>query len=127
MPADQFILGAYENALAPDELLEAIRIPRLSPRGRWGYYKICRKVGEFALAIGAILNDPDRNRFRAVIGATPGRPIVIVDLSELQGANKTIDEAAILRVLDRHGISNSVVCRQQMAALSRAYQQAKIQ
>jgi carbon-monoxide dehydrogenase medium subunit len=127
LPADQFILGAYENALAPDEVLEAIRIPRLSPRGRWGYYKICRKAGEFASAMGAILNDPDRNRFRAVIGATQGRPIVMPDWCELQRADQTIDETAILHVLDRHGITNSVARRQQMAALSRAYEQAKIQ
>jgi aerobic carbon-monoxide dehydrogenase medium subunit len=123
--ADQFILGAYQNALAPDEVLEAIRIPRLSPRGRWGYYKICRKIGEFALAIGAVLNDPDRNRFRAVIGATQARPILIVDSCELQSVNKAIDEATILRVLDRYGITNSLVRRQQMATLLRAYAQTK--
>ncbi len=125
LPADQFIIGAYQNALAPDELLEAITIPRLSPHGRWGYYKVCRKAGEFALAIGAVLIDPDRNRFRAVIGATQGRPIFIEDSCEVEGSNRTIDEATILRVLDRHGITNSLVRRQQIATLLRAYEQTK--
>jgi carbon-monoxide dehydrogenase medium subunit len=32
LPADQFITGAYQTALAPGEVLEAIRIPRLSAR-----------------------------------------------------------------------------------------------
>ena len=29
MPVDQFITGAYENALQPGEMLEGIRVPRL--------------------------------------------------------------------------------------------------
>ena len=44
----QFVTGAYENVLAAGEMLEAIKIPRLSPQGRFGYHKLCRKVGEFA-------------------------------------------------------------------------------
>ena len=45
--------GAFETRLPAGELVTAIRIPRLSPAARWGYYKICRKTGEFAHAIGA--------------------------------------------------------------------------
>ena len=60
IPADQFIPGAYENALMPGEILEAIKIPRLSECGRCGYYKVCRKAGDFASALGAILYDPER-------------------------------------------------------------------
>jgi carbon-monoxide dehydrogenase medium subunit len=82
-------------------------------------------VGEFASAIGAVLIDPDRNRFRAVIGATQARPILIEDSCELQRANKTIDEAKLLRVLDRNSITNSLVRRQQIATLLRAYEQTK--
>ena len=93
LPADQFITGAYETALSRGEMLEAIKIPRLSRRGRCGYYKVCRKAGEFALAIGVVLNDPERGQFRAVIGTTKGRPIVMDDARDLQRSDKTIDEA----------------------------------
>ena len=106
-------------------MLEAIKIPRLSLRGRCSYYKVCRKAGEFALAIGAVLDDPERGQFRVVIGATKGRPIVITDARDLQRADKTIDEAAVLRVLDKHGIADRITRRQQVAALTRAYDQAK--
>src|SRR5262249_22205089 len=124
LPADQFIVGPYETVLAAGEMLKAIRIPRLSPRGRCGYYKVCRKVGEFALAIGALVHDPEREVFRAVIGATHGRPIVVPDARYLQRSDKSLDEAAVLRVLDQAGIAEHAARRQHVAALARAYQRA---
>jgi aerobic carbon-monoxide dehydrogenase medium subunit len=119
--ADQFVTGAYEVALAPDEILEAIRIPRLSRRGHFGYDKICRKVGEFALAIGAVLNDRDRDQFRIVIGATKGRPIIITDADEIGGPAKGINGEAALRFLQKAGIDDRIERRQKLAALTRAY------
>ena len=80
---------------------------RLSSDARWGYNKLCRKAGEFALAIGAVLDDPERDRFRAVIGATMGRPIVVTDSRQVRGPDgKGMDEAALLRLFDRYGISD---------------------
>jgi carbon-monoxide dehydrogenase medium subunit len=127
LPADQFIVGPYETTLINGEVLEAIKIARLSQRGRCGYYKVCRKVGEFALAIGAVVNDPDREVFRAVIGATHGPPIVLPDARHLQRSDKTLDEAAVLRVLDQHGIAERAARRQHLAAIARAYQAAVTQ
>jgi aerobic carbon-monoxide dehydrogenase medium subunit len=124
LPVEQFVTGAYQNALEPGEILDAIRIPRVSPRGRYGYYKLTRKAGEFALAIGAVLNDPDRGQFRAAIGATRGAPIVLSEAHSLQGTNRTIDETAVLRLLDKHGICDRIVRRLKLAALTRAYVQA---
>ena len=43
-----FVTGVFEVALASGEMVEGVRIPRLSPTARWGYYKICRKTGELA-------------------------------------------------------------------------------
>lgn len=86
--------GAYETVLASDEILEAIRLPRLSPNGRLGYYKVRRKAGEFAVAIGAVLNDPERGRLRIVIAATGGRPIVIADAHRLKSPGGQFDTEA---------------------------------
>jgi carbon-monoxide dehydrogenase medium subunit len=77
--------GAFETMLASGELLEAIRVPRLSPHRRWGFYKFCRKAGEYAHAIGAVLFDPERAVCRAVIGATEATPIVMADAASLFG------------------------------------------
>jgi carbon-monoxide dehydrogenase medium subunit len=70
---------------------------------RWAYLKKCRKTGEFAYAIGAILIDPERNVCRAVIGATESRPIVLADARELFGGGTDISafNALDARVADR--------------------------
>ena len=125
LPVERFVTGAFENALAPGELLEAIRIPRLPPRGGWGYNKICRKAGEFALAIGVVFIDPERDRFRMVIGATRGRPIVVPDAREFRRRDAAgLNEAAVLSLFDRNGVVDHAVRRQHLAVLTRAFDQA---
>ena len=69
LPVEMLMAGVFECSLAASELLSGIRVPRFSSAARWGYYKSCRKTGEFAHAIGAYLLDPDRSVCRAVIGA----------------------------------------------------------
>ena len=46
--------------------------------------EVCRKAGEFASAMGAVLDDADRGQYRIVIGATKGRPIVIAGAGDLR-------------------------------------------
>jgi len=69
-----FFRGAFATALAPGEIVTAIAVPKLSPVARWGYYKICRKAGEFPDAIGAVVIDPARRFARIVVGALDGPP-----------------------------------------------------
>lgn len=80
VPMESFITGIFTTTLAPDELLVAIRIPKRSPRARYGYWKFCRKAGEFAQAIGAALHDPERDELRAVIGAVNGPPHLMKEM-----------------------------------------------
>jgi aerobic carbon-monoxide dehydrogenase medium subunit len=122
LPVEEFVTGAFENALGPGEILEAIRIPRLSARGRCGFYKVCRKAGEFASAIAAVLNDRDRGQFRVVIGAGSARPIVLKDGARLRGGGG-MDAAALLRLLEAAGVADRIECRQKIAAVVRAYAQ----
>lgn len=81
--ADALVTGPLSTTLAPDEILVAVRIARLSPDARWAYRKLNRKPGEFAEAIAAVLHDPARGVVRAVIGATDGAPHVIADATSL--------------------------------------------
>ncbi|HJO71294.1 MAG TPA: FAD binding domain-containing protein [Rhodospirillales bacterium] len=83
----EFILGVFETVMGEDEILEAIRIPKLSAGARWGYYKVCRKPGEFADAIGAVLVDVERSVYRLTIGATNAKPITIADAREALGGD----------------------------------------
>jgi carbon-monoxide dehydrogenase medium subunit len=127
LPVERFMAGAFEAALEPDELLEAIRVPRLSPRRRrWGFYKFCRKPGEFAQAIGAVLYDPERALCRVVIGATESTPIVVPDATPLFGGRPedglavTFDSSHAARLLDDKGMRDPFERQIHLVALERA-------
>jgi carbon-monoxide dehydrogenase medium subunit len=46
--ADDFFQGYFETALAPDELLTAVRVPR-RPGVPWGYQKFVRRANDWAI------------------------------------------------------------------------------
>ena len=125
LPLEQFVTGGYQTVLAGDEILEAVRLPRISAKGRLGFVKICRKVGEFALAMAAVRRDPDRGAVRLAVGATNGCPIVVT-ADALIGRGGRLDEAAVYELFDQHGITDRVRRRQQFVALSRAHEQAAV-
>lgn len=91
---EDFVGGAFATALADDEILVSIRIPKLGASARWAYYKFQRKPGEFAEAIAAVLVDPERDVHRAVIGATHAAPCVIHDARSLD-AGAAVDAAGV--------------------------------
>lgn len=127
LPIADFALGAFETVLGTAELLESVRVPRCSEAARWGYYKFCRKTGEFAEAIGAILVDPDRDICRAVIGGTDSKPLVVTDARSLFGGSASIplherfEPETFTRLLDAAGLPDDPYARQvHKAALKRA-------
>jgi len=118
LPIEKFLTGLFEAALKADEILVAIRVPKLSARARVGYWKFCRKAGEFAQAIGAALDDPERGVARAVIGVTQGAPYLVPKAETLL---KKYDTAACLAAVDAAGLSGDAYNRQLHAvALRRA-------
>jgi carbon-monoxide dehydrogenase medium subunit len=127
---DAFVKSAFEVEMTEGELLQAVCIPKTSSEARWGYYKICRKVGEFATAIGAILIDPPRSVARIVIGATSGRPIVIQDATTILKTRSSgyvlenIDEKLIDDELARRGVSDPDARQIHMVAVRRALSKA---
>jgi aerobic carbon-monoxide dehydrogenase medium subunit len=76
------VAGAFQTVLGDNEILVAVEIPALSAASRWGWARLCRKPGEFAEALAAVVHDPERGRRRAVIGATHGAPIILDDACE---------------------------------------------
>ena len=72
-----FTRAAYTTALAPDEIVTRIEIPRTTERARFGFHKLCRKTGELAEAMGAVLVDPGRRYCRVVAGAVGAKPVVL--------------------------------------------------
>jgi carbon-monoxide dehydrogenase medium subunit len=82
---EDFIVGALECSLRPGEIVETIHVPVMPASAHWGYVKSCRKTGEFAHALGAVLIDPSAAASRIVIGAIDCAPIVMVNIAELFG------------------------------------------
>lgn len=128
VPLGEFMQSAFEVRLDKGELLDAIRIPRTAAGAKWAYEKISRKTGEFALAIGAVLSDPERGVCRAVAGATDGRPIVIEDARTLGASSKgtaaAFDQTAAARLLTEGGLREESARQFHVAALGRAYLRA---
>jgi aerobic carbon-monoxide dehydrogenase medium subunit len=91
LAVEEFVTGALESALLPGEIVEAVQVPVMAPSARWGYVKACRKPGEFAHAIAAVLIDPAAATARAVIGARNAAPIVLGDAAALFGGRVTGD------------------------------------
>jgi carbon-monoxide dehydrogenase medium subunit len=81
VPMREFMKGAFSTALGPADVVEAVEIVKHSPEARWGYYKVCRKAGEFPDAIGAALFDPARGIARIIVGALDGPPKALPELA----------------------------------------------
>jgi aerobic carbon-monoxide dehydrogenase medium subunit len=82
VPADRFMKGAFTTELGEDEIVETIDVPKLSGAGRYGYYKFCRKTGEFPEASAAAVFDPESRTARIFVGALAGAPQPLPDLAQ---------------------------------------------
>ena len=92
-----FILAAYTTALAPGEIVTHVEVPRAGGRARFGFYKLCRKAGEFAEAVGAVLIDPERRCCRVVAGAVGPKPVVLPATARSLAANAAPPEPDAIR------------------------------
>lgn len=59
IPVSEFFYGYLTTAVAPDELLVAIRIPIPEPGTGWGFQEVARRHGDFAMAGAATLVNLD--------------------------------------------------------------------
>jgi aerobic carbon-monoxide dehydrogenase medium subunit len=103
-----FVTGIYETRLGAGEIIVAIWVPKLSPQARWGYVKLARKAGEFALSLAVAVRDPARGYARVVLGAADGPPLVLEATSRLcargrvdAGAAREAIAADLARAADR--------------------------
>lgn len=76
---DGFQIGPFATGLGYDEILTGFELPVLGDGARWGYYKVNRKPGEFADAIGAVVMGAAP---RAVCGATGSAPFRVPAIEE---------------------------------------------
>jgi aerobic carbon-monoxide dehydrogenase medium subunit len=122
----EFMRGALDTELAPDQILDGVRIPRLSKGARAGFAKICRKSGDFADAIGTFVQDADRGVLRLVAGATQGRPILIDAAADGLGASFPPPLEPVREKLKQSGfVGDAYELNIHMAAIKRAVDKAQ--
>ena len=83
LPMPEFVRGPFHTALQSDEILLAVELPAFTSGLRWGYYKICAKVGEFADAIGVVVSDPGLGWHCVLSGAIEARPLLVQGVTDL--------------------------------------------
>jgi carbon-monoxide dehydrogenase medium subunit len=120
-PLAHAMTAAFDIGLEDGEWVESVRIPLLAPSSSWGYSKICRKTGEFAHAMAAVLIEPDHGRLRMVLGATESAPVVIDhQMTSPESTEPKELHAVALAALEKAGIRDPIDNRIRIAALQRA-------
>jgi len=94
VPAGEFFLGFLETALAPDELLTEIRVPKTGPSG-FSYQKFNRRAQDWAI-VGALAVRNGSTRVALVnMGGTPLRATAVeAALSSGSSAAEAAERAA---------------------------------
>ncbi|MFQ5699982.1 MAG: FAD binding domain-containing protein [Myxococcota bacterium] len=102
IPACEFFVGALTTALADDEILTEVRLPRVPDGTGWSFLEIARRPGDFAMAGAATTLTLDRDgacsQARIVVfGVAPRPQRVRVAEEVLQGetpSKKLFERAA---------------------------------
>jgi len=70
VPAGEFFVGLFETALQPNEVLTAIRVPKLGEAG-WSYQKFHRRAIDWAIVgVAAVVERSDGGIGSARVGLT---------------------------------------------------------
>jgi carbon-monoxide dehydrogenase medium subunit len=126
IPIAHFIQGAFTTTLAANEIIESIDVPKLSRAGRYGFYKFCRKTGEFAEASAATVFDPESGVANIFLGALRGTPQPLASLAQQvakQGAPAASMEAVSQALAQSVGDLDAVERSMAAAAVTRALTQ----
>jgi carbon-monoxide dehydrogenase medium subunit len=100
LPIEEFFLSLFSTALQPGEILTEIRIPLPAARSAGAYFKLERKVGDFATAAVAVQVTLDGNGIvqKVGIGLTNVGPTPIkAQQAEDVLRGQKLDEANILQ------------------------------
>lgn len=126
MPAGDFMQGPFTTRLMDGDIIVAVDVPKLSRGARFGYYKFCRKTGEFPEASAAAVFDPETKQARLYVGALPGAPQPLDELAYdiAERGLPALTEAAVERAVAQLPNLEPIARRMQRAAVTRAVRQA---
>jgi carbon-monoxide dehydrogenase medium subunit/6-hydroxypseudooxynicotine dehydrogenase subunit alpha len=99
VPADGFFLGPFVTALAPDEAVTAVVVPREIRGARAAFAEFAVRAGDFALASAAVVawigDDARVSRARIALGGVDGTPLRAAEAERALGGAALTEEAAV--------------------------------
>ncbi len=125
--ADNFLRAAFTTELRQDEIIEFVDVPKPSPSARCGYFKFCRKAGDFPEASAAVVVDPDAGRSRIFIGALAGAPKPLAEVAKAvaaHGPGAATEDSLSAAIATAIPDFDSVAVRMHAATVQRAIQKA---
>ena len=125
--AEGFMTSAFVTALGQDEIVESIDVPKRSAKTSYGYFKFCRKSGDFPEASAAFLLDPESGECRVFVGALFGAPQSLPGIGRLiakEGPTAASDDAVMAAVADTMSDREQVDRRMHAAAVQHAIRRA---
>ena len=124
--ADSFVVAPFTTVLERDEVVTAIEVPKRPPGTRYGYFKFCRKVGEFPESSAAVVLNGGSGRI--MIGCLNGPPALLPELTaEVVRAGSASDETCMLAVAKAVPEMTEIAVHMHAATVRRAIQQACLQ
>ena len=91
IPGDEFVLGPFQTALAPDELLTAVRWPVAQPGDGHAFEEVARRHGDFALC-GVAVRVRDSAARIGLMGVGPAPRVREADLTGGHDAARIAEE-----------------------------------
>ncbi|MGZ5810932.1 MAG: FAD binding domain-containing protein [Xanthobacteraceae bacterium] len=85
VPIGDFLVGYLAPALEEHDIITAISVPRLPNGSRTGFRKFCRKSGEFAHSLAAVVL-AGKQISRVVLGCAIGKPILLPAVAAIAGS-----------------------------------------
>ena len=99
IPASAFFTGVFQTAVAPDEMLVEIRVPKLGSDTGWSYTKMSRRAQDWAtVAVAAVGERSNGSIGKASIGLTNmgGTSLRATAAEEAIAGGASIDDASAL-------------------------------
>ena len=99
IPATEFFTGVFETALAPDEVLVEVRVPKLGSSTGWAYVKANRRAQDWAtVGVAALVHRDDGQVAGASIGLVNmgGTPLRARAAEDALAGGSSVSDAAEL-------------------------------
>jgi carbon-monoxide dehydrogenase medium subunit len=126
VPAATVITAAFTTEVRDDEIITAVVVPKLSGAARFGYFKFCRKTGEFPEASSAVAIDLEQDAARVYLGALSGPPQPLPELARriAEGGHAAVTRAAAAEAVAAIASLDPIERRMHAGALLRALERA---